>query len=164
MKSQRGSMQPSSRDQLFREQVHDSYKAQRKPPGSTRCPDCGAVFQNGRWSWGTATDSANEERCPACHRIRDKFPAGFVALKGAFLAQHRDEIMNLIANHEAKEKAERPLQRIIAIVEGADGMLVTTTDIHLARDLAQALRRAYKGELELHYNKEENLLRATWTR
>ena len=67
-------------------------------------------------------------------------------------------------NHEAKEKAEHPLQRIIAIVDNADGVTITTTDTHLARDLAQAVHHAYKGELEFHYNKEDNLLRATWAR
>jgi NMD protein affecting ribosome stability and mRNA decay len=164
MKSQRGGFQPISRDQLFQELVHDSYKAGRKLREPTRCPDCGAVFQKGRWIWGTAPAVAHEQRCPACHRIHDKFPAGFVALKGAFLGKHRDEILHLIRNHEAKEKAEHPLQRIIAIVDSAEGVMVTTTDIHLARDLAQALYRAYKGELELHYNKEDKLLRATWTR
>ena len=97
-------------------------------------------------------------------RIRDKFPAGFVMLKGAFLQQHRDEILHLLRNHEAKEKAEHPLQRIMAIVDSAEGATVTTTDAHLARDLAQALHHAYKGELEFHYNKEDNLLRASWSR
>ena len=164
MKSQRGGFQPVSRDQLFQEQVHDSYKAGRKLREPTGCPDCGAVFQKGRWIWGAAPAAAHEELCPACHRIHDKFPAGFVALKGAFLAEHRDEILHLIRNHEAKEKAQHPLQRIIAIVDSDEGVTVTTTDIHLARDLAQALHRAYKGELELHYNKDDNLLRATWTR
>jgi NMD protein affecting ribosome stability and mRNA decay len=164
MKSARGSFQPISRDQLFKELVHDSYKAGRKLRESTRCPDCGAVFQSGRWTWGTAAAAAHEERCPACHRIHDKFPAGFVALKGEFLLQHRDEILHLMRNHEAKEKAEHPLQRIMAVVDSADGVMVTTTDAHLARDLAQALQHAYKGELEFHYNKEDNLLRATWTR
>jgi hypothetical protein len=70
----------------------------------------------------------------------------------------------LIRHHETKEKAEHPLQRIMAIVDSADGIVVTTTDTHLARDIAQALHHAYKGELEFHYNKEENLLRATWSR
>ena len=96
--------------------------------------------------------------------MHDKFPGGFVTLKGVFLQQHRDEILHLMRNHEAKEKAEHPLQRIMAIVDSADGMMVTTTDAHLARDLARALHKAYKGELEFHYNKEDNLLRATWTR
>jgi NMD protein affecting ribosome stability and mRNA decay len=164
MKSQRGGFQPVSRDQLFPEQIHDSYKAGHKLREPTRCPDCGSVFQKGRWTWGAAPDTAHEELCPACHRIHDKFPAGFVALKGAFFGEHRDEILHLIRNHEAKEKSEHPLQRIIAIVDSADGVMVTTTDIHLARDLAQALNRAYRGELELHYNKEDKLLRATWSR
>jgi NMD protein affecting ribosome stability and mRNA decay len=164
MKSERGGFKPISRDQLFEELIHDSYKADRKLREPTRCPDCGAVFQKGRWIWGSAPAAAHEERCPACHRIHDRFPAGFVALKGAFFAEHRDEVMHLIRNHEAKEKAERPLQRIMAIEDSADGAMVTTTDAHLARDIAMALHRAYKGELDFHYNKQDVLLRATWTR
>ena len=164
MKSARRSNQPAARDRLLQELVHDSYKAGHKLKEPARCPDCGAVFQNGRWIWGTAPAGAHEERCPACHRIHDKFPAGFVTLKGAFLDAHRDEMLQLMRNHEAKQKAEHPLQRIMAIVDSADGMTVTTTDTHLARDLAQALHNAYKGELDLRYNKEDNLLRAAWSR
>jgi len=164
MKNPRGLFQPVAGDRLLQELVHDSYKAGRKLPEPTRCPDCGAVFLHGRWVWGAAPAGAHEERCPACHRIHDRFPAGFVALHGAFLGEHRDEILQLMRHHEAKEKAEHPLQRIMAIADSADGVTVTTTDTHLARDLAQALHKAYKGKLEFHYNKEENLLRATWSR
>ena len=46
----------------------------------------------------------------------------------------------------------------------AHGSLVTTTDPHLARRIADALHDAYKGELRYRYNKEENLLRVTWSR
>jgi NMD protein affecting ribosome stability and mRNA decay len=164
MKAERRGFQPIGREQLLQEFDHDSYKAVGKLREPTRCPECGATFQNGRWIWGTAPAGAHEERCPACHRIHDHFPAGVVALKGAFLQEHRDDILHLVRNHETKEKAEHPLQRIIAIEDAADGMVVTTTDPHLARDIAQALRNAYKGELEMHYSKEENLLRATWRR
>lgn len=164
MKSPRAGFQPVSRDQLLQELVHDSYKSARKLSEPTRCPDCGAVYRGGRWVWGEEPGQVQEQRCPACHRIHDKFPAGFVALEGAFFQEHRDEILRLMRHHEAKEKAEHPLQRIIAIVDSADGAMITTTDTHLARDLAQALYKAYKGELEFHYNKEDNLLRATWSR
>jgi NMD protein affecting ribosome stability and mRNA decay len=164
MKANLKGFHPIGKEQLFEGLGHDSYKASHKLREPARCPDCGAVFESGRWIWGTAPAGAHEERCPACHRIHDKYPAGFVALKGAFLGQHRDEILHLVRNHEAKEKAEHPLQRIMAIVDSADGVMVTTTDTHLARDIAQALHHAYKGELEFHYNKDDNLLRATWER
>jgi NMD protein affecting ribosome stability and mRNA decay len=164
MKSERGGFRMLKREQLFQELVHDSYKAKRKLPEPTRCPECGAVFHKGRWTWGAAPAGAHEQKCPACHRIHDKFPAGYVTLKGEFLREHRDQILNLLKNHEAKEKAEHPLERIMAIEDTPEGVLVTTTDAHLARDIAEAIFAAWKGDLEFHYNKEENLLRATWSR
>ena len=164
MKSQRGGFQPGGRDQLLEELVHDSYKAARKPSEPTHCPECGVVFQSGRWTWGTAPAGARQMRCPACQRIHDKFPMGYVTLRGEFLRAHSDEILSLMRHHEQKQKAEHPLQRIMAIVEDEGGMTVTTTDAHLARDLAQAVHRAYKGEMAFHYNKEDNLLRANWSR
>jgi hypothetical protein len=42
--------------------------------------------------------------------------------------------------------------------------LVTTTDVHLARGIGEALHHAYPGELEFHYNPEQNLLRVNWSR
>jgi NMD protein affecting ribosome stability and mRNA decay len=164
MKSQRREFEPIGREQLLQELVHDSYKAGRKLPEPARCPDCGAVFQGGRWIWGTAPAQAHEERCPACHRIHDKFPAGYVTLKGEFFRGQREQILHLVKHHEVKEKAEHPLQRIMGIEDTSEGVVVTTTDTHLARDIAEALHNAYKGDLDYHYNKGENLLRASWNR
>ena len=164
MKGERGGWRPLRRDQLMQELVHDSYKSKKKLPEPTLCPDCGAVFRGARWVWGEAPAGANESLCPACHRIRDRFPAGYVTLKGEFLGAHRDEIMHLVRNREATEKAEHPLERIMAIEDAEDGVLVTTTDTHLARSIAEAVQAAYKGELDFRYNKEDNLLRATWSR
>lgn len=164
MKAERGGWRPIRRDELRDELVHDTYKSGKKLAEPSRCPDCGAVYHRGRWTWDPAPAGAAEATCPACHRIKDDFPAGRVTLKGEFLASHRDEIEHLVRNCESKERAEHPLQRIIAIQAQADGLLVTTTDIHLARGIGDALHSAYKGELEYHYNKEENLLRVEWRR
>jgi len=65
---------------------------------------------------------------------------------------------------EAAEKREHPLQRIMAIEEQAGGLLVTTTDAHLARRIGESLHAAFKGELAMQYAKEENLLRVSWRR
>ena len=164
MKGERGGFRMLRREQLFEGLVHDSYKSSHKLHEPTRCPVCGAVFHKGRWMWGTAPTGAHEEKCPACHRIHDEFPAGYVILKGKFFREHREQILELVKNHEAKEKAEHPLQRIMAVKDTGEGTLVTTTDTHLARDIAEALHDAYKGDLDYHYNKDENLLRASWSR
>ena len=138
MKSNRGSWRPLRRDELRDELVHDAYKSQKK--------------------------LAEPTQCPACQRVHDHFPAGYVVLKGAFLAGHREEVLQLARNREAKEKAEHPLERIMDIEEIEGGVQITTTDTHLARDIGEALHSAYRGELEYHYNKEENLLRVHWAR
>jgi hypothetical protein len=155
---------PVRRDQLRQERVHDTYKLQHKLAEPAACPECGAIYHAGRWQWGAKPAGAQEAVCPACHRIRDRFPAGFVEVGGSFFAEHRDELMNLLRRHEDKEKADHPLARIMAVEDIADGVLVTTTDIHLARDLGEALHHAYQGNLEFHYNDAENLLRVHWRR
>jgi hypothetical protein len=42
------------RDRLIREHVHDPYKTRLKLPEPTVCPQCGAVFNEGRWHWAPA--------------------------------------------------------------------------------------------------------------
>jgi len=166
MKSERGGSRGQRREQLSDDPRHDSYKSRGKLQDPTRCPDCGATFRKGRWTWnGTGGAGAHEQVCPACQRIQDGYPAGYVALSGEYFAAHREEILNLVKNCEAKEKADHPLQRIMAIDEAeGGGVLVTTTDAHLARHIAEHIHDACKGSLALQYNKEENLVRATWKR
>ena len=165
MKAGRGEPRSQRREQLQDDPRHDAYKSKGKLPDPTRCPECGVMFRKGRWTWsGEPGETAHEQLCPACQRIRDGYPAGYVSLVGEYLAAHRDEILNLAKNCEAKEKAEHPLQRIIAIKDIEGGVMVTTTDAHLARRIAENIHDACKGSLALQYNKEENLLRATWTR
>jgi NMD protein affecting ribosome stability and mRNA decay len=142
----------------------DPYIATRKPPEPTVCPTCKAVFSEGRWSWQRPPSEAAEMNCPACQRIEDEFPAGYVTIKGEFLKDHRDEIIALITKKEDREKAEHPLQRIMAIEDVHGGLQVTTTDSHLARGIGEALHDAYKGDLKLRYSRDENLLRAVWKR
>ena len=164
MKSQRGGFRMLRREQLLQELVHDTYKTRKKLPEPARCEDCGAVWHRGRWHWGAPPAGAHVVRCPACKRIRDRFPAGFVTLMGPFLDAHRDEIVARVRHCEASEKRDHPLQRIMSIEPAAGGLLVTTTDAHLARGIGEALRKAYRGRMEFHYNKADNLLRVSWTR
>lgn len=164
MKDAPKSPAPGRHDELRPERVHDAYKSKEKLPEPTTCPDCGAVWQGGRWTWGAAGAQAHSTRCPACRRIHDRFPAGYVTISGAFYAKHRDEILNLVRNCERSEKAEHPLERIMAIEDEGDATVVTTTSAHVARRRADALHDAWKGALDLHYNKAQDLFRARWSR
>lgn len=164
MKRVRDGFRTLRREQLLEGLGNDAYKSTRKLPDPTRCPGCGASFHAGRWTWDAATRGAHEHLCPACHRIQDRFPAGYVELAGEYFRGHRDEILRLVRHCEEKEKTAHPLQRIIAIEDAAEGALVTTTDVHLARNIAERVHDACKGSLVFHYSKGDKLLRANWKR
>lgn len=142
----------------------DAYKAKGKLPEPTICPQCGAVYHVGRWQWGEVSASADREICPACHRINDNFPAGFVTLDGPFFKDHVQEIISLINNHEQHERAEHPLKRIVNIERQGEAMLVTTTDTHLARGIGEAVRHAYQGDLKVDHVSGESSVRVHWHR
>lgn len=156
--------QRQRRDRLIRERVHDPYKTRLKLHEPSVCPDCGAVYRQGRWQWAERPKQAEEARCQACHRIADDYPAGTVTVEGGFVAGHRDEIESLIRHTEKLEKGEHPLHRIMA-VEGTDNdLLVKTTDIHLPRRIGEALESAYQGDLDFHYEEEAYNIRVHWRR
>jgi NMD protein affecting ribosome stability and mRNA decay len=154
----------NSQEQRTAMERADPYRATARPPEPTKCPSCRAVFTAGRWSWVRPPADSYEQKCPACQRIQDQFPAGYVMIKGAFFAEHRDEIIAFITSTEDREKADHPLQRIMAIEDVSDGLQVSTTDPLLARGIGEALHETYKGDLKLRYSRDENLLRATWKR
>jgi hypothetical protein len=151
-------------DKLIKEREHDTYKTKGKLSEPTVCPVCGAVYHKGHWQWMDAPAGAEEHKCPACQRIEDKVPAGYVNISGEFFNAHRDEIMGLIHNQEQREKTGHPLNRLMAITDTEDGIEITTTDMHLPRDIGVALEKAYDGELDFQYTDESNILRVTWSR
>lgn len=151
-------------DRMIKEKRHDVYRSREKWPEPTLCKDCGAVFVNGRWTWKEPASVGNKATCPACRRIADRFPAGTIEIKGDFFSLHREEIFNLVRNVEKNHKAEHPMERIMAISNGRGKTMVTTTGIHLARRIGEALCRSYKGEYSLQYGDGEETLRIYWER
>ncbi len=152
------------KDRLMQERVHDPYQSRGKPREPSMCPKCKAVFQGGRWQWiKSRPANAHEEMCQACQRIRDDYPAGLVSLKGEFVSTHKKQTLNLARNQEQAERALHPLHRILRIEERVDHLVISTTDIHLPKRIGEALHRAYKGELDLNYEKESCFVRVIWT-
>lgn len=156
--------QRSQKNKLFNPEHGDPYLA-AMPEGNAHCPQCGAVHHQGRWTWLLALpEGAQAHVCPACRRIADDQPAGTLHLEGGFQAEHRAEVLGLIHNIEAAEKAQHALERLIKVSERQDGLLVTTTGIHLAQRLGHALTGAFKGECSYRYAEGEHHLAVHWSR
>ena len=153
------------KDRSVRPRKHDPDKAKGKLQEPSVCHQCKALYHKGRWTWNPAPPGSHEIVCPACERIRDRAPSGVLLLTGEFVALHREDILGLAHNEEARVKAEHPLARIIKIEdqsEAPQGVVITTTDPHLARRIGEQLHHAHHGTFTCRYEEHEDLLRANW--
>lgn len=156
---------PHRRDRMLQEHIHDTYKLRGKLSEPTRCPQCKAVYHKGRWSWTSeAPADAHEELCSACHRVNDNYPAGEITLAGEFVGAHKEEIKGLARHIEQLENSEHPMNRIIDVRDQEDGLLITTTDVHLPNRIAEAIQSAWNGELETHFDDEGYFTSIVWRR
>jgi hypothetical protein len=136
--------------------------SQPKDHAPAVCPECGATYREGRWSWAAPVDGAIRRVCLACRRIDERRAGGYVTLAGPFLLAHRDEVLAVVRACEERQKTDHPLERVIAIEASGDDTVVTTTEPHLAHALALALHDAFKGEIRTTTG--EGPLRASWRR
>lgn len=142
----------------------DIYQSKGKYPEPSVCSGCGAVYHKGGWCWDVAPANAHRHMCPACQRIHDRLPAGLIRISGPFFDEHRQEILGLIHNIEAREKSEHPLQRVMSIHGYDDGTEVALTDFHITRAIADALSDAYQGVVDINYGEKNGVMRVSWMR
>lgn len=153
------------RDKGIKQKRHDVYKQKGKFIEGTICTTCKVVYSKGRWVWNYEGEVSKKITCPACKRIKDSYPAGFIQLSGGFFTENQEEIINLVRNVEEQAKAEHPMQRIIRIRKTrTKSTLVETTSVHLARRIGDAISRAYKGEYAMQYADNYNRIRVQWER
>jgi hypothetical protein len=138
------------------------------------CGECGAVYENRRWTRESAEPATDRDErwrhaqitvCPACVQIRIGEPRGFVYLDGAFFDAHVEEIQQLLLNESKRAAEDNPLARIMDWKRG-DGHKVTisTTTEHLAQRLGHAVEKAFGGTADYDFSHENKLARVTWQR
>ncbi|KGS27895.1 putative aTPase with chaperone activity, ATP-binding subunit [Burkholderia pseudomallei MSHR7498] len=91
-------------------------------------------------------------------------PAGYLHIDGPFAAEHWTELLQLLRSREEQARTAHPMQRIMSIDTDGGATVITTTDVHLARNLGSALKSAYRGSLDLKYSPDAQLVRAHWRR
>jgi NMD protein affecting ribosome stability and mRNA decay len=102
--------------------------------------------------------------CPACRKISNHFLGGIVTLEGKFLSAHKEEILNLVRNEEARAKGVNPLERIISIKDVGDRVEIHTTSERLAQRMGREIHRAYKGNASYHWSTDDKFVRVEWHR
>ncbi|MFO0793018.1 MAG: BCAM0308 family protein [Candidatus Brocadiaceae bacterium] len=160
-----------SRDKIYAE--NDPYMP-KKGKGLSEtaiCKECKAVYHSKKWfldeklyEQKKALKDVHLVICPACKKTKENVPNGIVTLKGDFLKQHKEEIMNLVHNEDARSKQYNPLKRIMKIDEKKGEVEIQTTSAKLAQRIGSILFKAYSGEVE--YKKHENakFMRVEWRR
>jgi hypothetical protein len=142
------------------------YQRSGKYRSNTQCPICHLLFQDGVWKHGAATSEPvqQEKLCPACLQVRDGQVGGIVEFSGAFANSHRQELLARIRNVEKQTREERPLERIIRMMQGRDSIVVSATTEHLIARIGKSIQRDFGGKLDLKYALEDKFALAHWHR
>ena len=149
---------------------NDHYLPKEGPHDMAVCKRCSAVYCNKRWSMSEAPYKKRKENkktmfvlCPACQKIRDGYAEGFVTLKGDYLKEHKQDILNLIKNEEERAMGYNPLERIIDIKDRGNMIEITTTHEKLAQRIGKKVHKACQGDLEIKWT-EDRVTRVVWER
>lgn len=158
-----------TRDQLGA--VDDPTRVWTHLPDGTVCPRCECIVEAQRWKRDPsqhdvllAAGTPNQTVCPACRQQEEGIPQGILTLHGGFWATHRDEILHLIRNQEEESAEDNPLERVMALREEADTLVVETTNEKLAQKIGRAIEKAYHGELKFQWGSGNQLVRIDWER
>ena len=133
------------------------------------CKRCGAVYHHKRWAMEGPPavlqgHTIRSVLCPACRRIHDHFPGGIITLRGGFLNTHKDQILHLVKNEEARAKENNPLERIISIKDWGNHIEIHTTNERFAQRIGKEIQRAYKGDATYHWSLNNHFVRVEWHR
>jgi len=153
------------------ENYGDPYITHVRPEEIRVCSECEAIYTGQRWYLKSQIESQKLKGqkihytiCPACRKTRDRSPGGIVQLSGAFLKEHKDDVLNLIRNEGDRAMAVNPLERIIDIEGSNTHYGVMTTNEKLAQRIGRSLHRAYDGEVTYKWSEDNKLVRVIWHR
>jgi NMD protein affecting ribosome stability and mRNA decay len=136
------------------------------------CPKCGAIWDGERWVPEPGDALLREfgkkqhctELCPGDQRIEKRQVEGVVTLKGKFLASHKEEISNLVGRVARDARRRNVAARILQTVEEDDSLMLETTDEHLAEKMGKEVEKAFKGALQIKWQKKDTFARVIWER
>lgn len=150
----------------LRPMQRDAPQERRLRSAGSRCPECGVLQLDGRWTWnapdGLVTRDLECETCPACRAVREHRPGGTLELSREWV-WNDEEVLALVRSVERAEREEHPMERLMSLGLGPDGLRVTTTGKHLARRLAGSLGRRLHRHPRIRYGSGREPVEVRWT-
>lgn len=144
----------------------DTYLPRRSPKGILQCTGCGTFYVRRHWTLippsGFRTSvHAHPVYCPACRKIRERYPGGEVMFRGLETTD-RIEVAKIMRKEESRAREKNPLERIMGLYGGDGEWRVETTTEKLAQRLGRAVHKARGGKLEYKWSHKNKLARVVW--
>ena len=115
------------------------------------CPQCKAVYYKKSWHHSMLNLKSPKEKspvnfvlCPACQMIKKGQYEGKILINN-IPVKKKEELLNLINNYCEKAYSTDPLDRLIAIKDGGNNIVVTVTENELASKLTRKIKEAFKN-------------------
>lgn len=144
----------------------DTYLPRRSPKEIIQCSGCGAFYVRRRWTLSPPTGfskpaNARPIFCPACMKMRERYPGGELHLLGVESAE-RAEIVRILRNEEERARQKNPLERIMQLQAKDGDWRVETTTEKLAQRLGRSIKKARGGKIEYKWGHNNKFIRVIW--
>ncbi len=144
----------------------DMYLPRLDPKGVIQCSGCGAFHHRRHWSLTLPAGFSSQIQshfvlCPACRKIKDRFPGGELTLRGVE-AGNRGEIAKILRNEESRAREKNPLERIMRMDAANGGWRIETTTEKLAQRLGRSIKKARGGKLVYKWTHNGKFVRVLW--
>lgn len=106
---------------------------------------CGAFYYRYHWTLtrpnGFKTPvHTHPVFCPACRKIRERFPSGELRLLGIEPVE-KQEFVRILRNEEERAREKNPLERIMRLEEAKGNWKIETTTEKLAQRLGRSVKK-----------------------
>jgi hypothetical protein len=144
----------------------DTYIPRRAPKETVQCTGCGAFYYRRRWTLVRPEEFKTPRRfrsvyCPACRKIKERYPSGELHLIGIDGAERR-HVARILRNEEERAREKNPLERIMRLEAVNGDWRVETTTEKLAQRLGRSLKKARGGVLVYKWSHNNKFIRVLW--